>query len=150
MTHPTARRIAAVAIATSGPLTGPFSGMTHTSWTRSDGAPGSVSFQMLRQDARVQGFQYRQSLKIWANLFSQISESEGSALEHASRHWPMALQRRFASALHRRTRKRWPYDRFRCTTVCPGFKRSDAIVVRDSTAVKWPALLKIRDLTAAQ
>jgi hypothetical protein len=87
-------------------------------------------------DKRVQSFRYRQSLKIWATLFSRISESEGFILECASRHWPMALQRRFASALHLRTRSRWPYDRFRWTTVCPRFNCRDAIVVRDLTAVK--------------
>jgi hypothetical protein len=87
-------------------------------------------------DKRVQGFRYRQSLKAWDYLFSQISESEENTLDHASQHWPMALQRRFASALLRRTRRRWPYDRIRWMTVCPGFKRSEAIVVRDLTAVK--------------
>jgi hypothetical protein len=87
-------------------------------------------------DKRVQSFRYRQSLKIWTYLFTLISEPEGYSLEVASRHWPMALQRRFASALHLRTRRRWPYDRFRWTTVCPRFKCSDAIVVRDLTAVK--------------
>jgi hypothetical protein len=87
-------------------------------------------------DKRVQGFRYRQSLKIWANLFSVIAEPDGYFLEVASRHWPIALQRRFASALLLRTRRRWPNLRFRWMTVCPGFKRSDAIVVRDLTAVK--------------
>jgi hypothetical protein len=64
------------------------------------------------RDKRVQSFRYRRSLKLWANLFSVISEPEGDSLEVASRQWPMALQRRFASALHLRTRRRWPYDRF--------------------------------------
>jgi hypothetical protein len=85
-------------------------------------------------DKRVQGFRYRQSLRIWAYLFSLIAEPEGYSLELASRHWPIALQRRFASALLLRTRKRWPYDRFPWMKVCPGFKRSDAIVVRDLSA----------------
>jgi hypothetical protein len=84
-------------------------------------------------DKRVQDFRYRQSIKTWTYLFSQISDSEEDTLDHASRHWPMALQRRFASALLRRTRRRWPYDRIRWMTACPGFKRSEAIVVRDLT-----------------
>jgi hypothetical protein len=87
-------------------------------------------------DAMVRGFRYRQSLKAWDYLLRQISEPEEDTLDHASRHWPMALQRRFASALLRRTRRRWPCDRIRWMTVCPGFKRSEAIVVRDLTAVK--------------
>jgi hypothetical protein len=87
-------------------------------------------------DKRVQSFRYRQSLKIWAALFRLISEPEGYSLELASRHWPMALQRRFTSALRLRTRKRWPNDRFRWMTVCPRFNCNDAIVVRDLNAVK--------------
>ena len=83
---------------------------------------------------------YRRSLKIWAELFHFFDEIDASALEDASRNWPPALQKRFASALRIRTRKRWPYNRFRSITVCPGFKRSEAIVVRDLTAAN-PHLL---------
>jgi hypothetical protein len=81
---------------------------------------------------------YRRSLKIWAELFYFFDEISASALEDASRNWPPALQRRFASALRIRTRKRWPYDRFRIMTVCPGFKRNEAIVVRDLNAGNPP------------
>ena len=87
-------------------------------------------------DTRVQGFRYRQSLKAWDYLFSRISESEENTLDHASRRWPMALERRFASALLRRTRRRWPYYRIRWMSVYPGFKRSEAIIIRDLAAVK--------------
>jgi hypothetical protein len=81
---------------------------------------------------------YRRSLKIWAELFHFFDEIDASALQDASRNWPPALQRRFASALRIRTRKRWPYNRFRSMTVCPGFKRCEAIVVRDLNAGNPP------------
>ena len=68
----------------------------------------------------------------------QWNTVNASTMERASRHWPATLQRRFASALRIRTRKRWPYNRFRYFTVCPGFKRSEAMIVRDLTAVNPP------------
>jgi len=93
-------------------------------------APGSNTWETQ--------LRYRRSLKIWAALFTSFSEIDASALERASLHWPVTLQRRFASALRIRTRKRWPYDRFRSITVCPGFKRSEAIVVHDLSAGNSP------------
>ena len=81
---------------------------------------------------------YRRTLRIWADLFTLFDETDASTMERASRHWPATLQRRFASALRIRTRKRWPYNRFRYFTVCPGFKRSEAMIVRDLTAVNPP------------
>jgi hypothetical protein len=81
---------------------------------------------------------YRRTLRIWADLFTLFDETDAATLERASRHWPATLQRRFASALRIRTRKRWPYNRFRYFTVCPGFKRSEAMIVRDLTAVNPP------------
>jgi hypothetical protein len=93
-------------------------------------APGSGTWEMQ--------LRYRRSLKIWAELFTFFDEIDASALERASRHWPVNLQKRFASALRIRTQKRWPYNRFQSITVCPGFKRSEAIVVRDLSAGKPP------------
>ena len=93
-------------------------------------APGS--------DNSEQQSRYRRSLKIWADLFTLFDETDASTLERASRHWPVTLQRRFASALRIRAQKRWPYNRFRNITVCPGFKRSEAIVVHDLNAGNPP------------
>jgi hypothetical protein len=87
-------------------------------------------------DSREQQLRYRRSLAIWADLFDFFDETAASTLERSSRHWPSNLQRRFASALRIRARKRWPHDRFRSLTVCPGFKRSEVIVIRDLTAVE--------------
>jgi len=42
-----------------------------------------------------------------------IPEYEGATLEQSSRRWPVALRRRFVSALYYRTRKRWPYTPYR-------------------------------------
>lgn len=93
-------------------------------------APGSDTWETQSR--------YRRSLKIWAELFTFFDEIDASALERASRHWPVNLQKRFASALRIRTQKRWPYNRFQSITVCPGFKRSEAIVVRDLSAGNPP------------
>jgi hypothetical protein len=93
-------------------------------------APGSNTWETQ--------LRYRRSLKIWAELFTFFDEIDASALERASRHWPVTLHKRFASALRIRTRKRWPYNRFGSITVCPGFKRSEAIVVRDLNAGNPP------------
>jgi hypothetical protein len=84
---------------------------------------------------------YRRSLKIWADLFTlpTFSESDAVALERASRYWPVVLQKRFAAALLIRNRKRWPYDRILPMAVCPGFKYSEAFVIRDLTAIKLPS-----------
>lgn len=81
---------------------------------------------------------YRRSLRIWANLFAlpPFSESDAGALEGASRHWPVVLQKRFAAALRIRNRKRSSYNRFRPTTVCPRFKCTETFFVRHLTAVK--------------
>ena len=95
-------------------------------------APGSDTWE--RQS------RYRRSLKLWADLFTlpTFSESDAIALERASRYWPVVLQKRFAAALLIRNRRRWPYNRSLPTTVCPGFKYSEAFVIRDLTAVKLP------------
>jgi hypothetical protein len=52
-------------------------------------------------------------------LIDVISENHshpeyvGAMLEKTSVRWPAALRRRFLSALHYRTRKRWPYTPYR-------------------------------------
>ncbi|HYZ75638.1 MAG TPA: hypothetical protein VE641_21350 [Chthoniobacterales bacterium] len=49
-------------------------------------------------------------LILWTTLLSIIPQNEGPVLERASLHWPVALRPRFASALHERRRKRWPFS----------------------------------------
>ena len=53
------------------------------------------------------------SIRLWATLISVIPEYVGAMLEKTSVRWPAALRRRFLSALHYRTRKRWPYTPYR-------------------------------------
>ncbi|MBV9611479.1 MAG: TniQ family protein, partial [Acidobacteriaceae bacterium] len=68
-------------------------------------APGS--------DAATQRKRYARGLHLWATLLSIIPEHEGRTLEQASALCPLALRRRFLSALYYRIRKRWPFPPYR-------------------------------------
>ena len=68
-------------------------------------APGS--------DACAQRKHYARGLHLWATLLSIIPEHEGQTIEQASVLWPLALRRRFLSALYYRIRKRWPFPPYR-------------------------------------
>ena len=46
---------------------------------------------------------YSQGLILWATLLKFIPEYEGAAIEQSSLRWPVALRRRFVSALYYRT-----------------------------------------------
>jgi len=52
-------------------------------------------------------------IRLWATLISVIPEYVGTTIEKTSFRWPAALRRRFLSALHYRTRRRWPYTPYR-------------------------------------
>jgi hypothetical protein len=78
------------------------------------------------------------SLNLWTELMRTLPEFEGQALENASQHWPLPLQRRFASALRRRKQQRWPYTPYQGYTVRPRFKYRNAISVCDLSAVNCP------------
>jgi len=65
----------------------------------------------LDQSARSK--RYKRGLALWSGLFSIIPSHEATAVEKASVRWPLALRRRFASALRDRTRKRWPASPYR-------------------------------------
>jgi hypothetical protein len=63
-----------------------------------------ASDRAIAQKRRMHG------LTLWTTLLSIIPQDEGPVLERASLHWPLTLRRRFASALHERRRKRWPFS----------------------------------------
>jgi hypothetical protein len=52
-------------------------------------------------------------IRLWATLISVIPEYVGTTIEKTSFRWPVALRQRFLSALHYRTRRRWPYTPYR-------------------------------------
>jgi hypothetical protein len=82
---------------------------------------------------------YARGLILWATLLKVIPEYEGITLEQSSRRWPVALRRRFVSALCYRTRKRWPYTPYRAAAdVGNRFKYSDVVSVYDLSAGKRP------------
>jgi hypothetical protein len=60
-------------------------------------------------DRSVRAKRYTRGLVLWSTLLSIIPQHEGPHLEQASLRWPLALRRRFVSALCYRKRKRWPY-----------------------------------------
>ncbi len=63
-------------------------------------------------DRSVRGKRYTRGLVLWSTLLSIIPQHEGRHLEQASLRWPLALRRRFVSALYYRKRKRWQYHPF--------------------------------------
>ena len=56
---------------------------------------------------------YARGLHLWATLLKVIPPHRGPAIQQSSLRWPIALRRRFVSALHHRTQKRWPYTPYR-------------------------------------
>jgi hypothetical protein len=90
-------------------------------------------------DPSVRSKRYARGLILWATLLKIIPEYEGATLEQSSRRWPVALRRRFVSALYYRTRKRWPYTPYRATAdFGKRFKYSEMLTVYDLSAVKRP------------
>jgi hypothetical protein len=89
-------------------------------------------------DDRLRRSRALRSRKLWTSLLFMIPALEGENLETASRSWPPALQRRFASALRHRTQKRWPYSPFQGRTYRPRFMYSDTITVHVLDAAKNP------------
>jgi hypothetical protein len=86
---------------------------------------------------------YARGLILWATLLKIIPEYEGATLEQSSRRWPVALRRRFVSALYYRTRKRWPHTPYRAAADFGNrFKYSDVVSVYDLSAGKQPSSLK--------
>jgi hypothetical protein len=85
-------------------------------------------------DAKQRRSRHRQSLELWSALFSRLPPREGEHLEHLRRTWPIALRRRFESALLHQKRKHWPYSPFRGYVFRPGFKYSEPRFVRDLSA----------------
>jgi hypothetical protein len=81
-------------------------------------------------DPRVRRKRYSRGLTLWATLLKSIPEYEGAAIEQSSLHWPVALRRRFVSALYHRTRKRWPYPPYR-SNFAKRIERSEVASVFD-------------------
>jgi hypothetical protein len=78
----------------------------------------------------VRSKHYKQGLILWATLLSLISPHEGADIEQASVRWPLALRRRFLSALHSRTRKRWPFNPYQLSrNIGKRISRSDIAFV---------------------
>jgi hypothetical protein len=119
-------------------------------------------------DSCVRRKRYSRGLLLWVTLLKFIPAHEGPAIEKSSLRWPVALRRRFVSALYRLSRKRWPnppyraafakpiearreiaavydlrphhreYCRLRGAEFCPGFNCSTDGSVRDLSAAKVP------------
>ena len=47
---------------------------------------------------------YSRSLVLWTTLLKVIAVADATEIEQASQHWPVALRRRFVSALYERER----------------------------------------------
>jgi hypothetical protein len=92
-------------------------------------------------DVRQRQSRYRKSLRLWTSVFMVLPRTEGELLERASRLWPPALRRRFASALIPQTRKRRPYSPFSGRSFRPGLEYTDALEFRDLSAVNQPISL---------
>jgi hypothetical protein len=52
---------------------------------------------------------YRKSVKLWSSLLAHLNLDSRRCLASASRAWPSVLQRRFATAFGKTTRRSWPY-----------------------------------------
>jgi len=63
-------------------------------------------------DRTVRRKRYRSGLVLWTTLLSIIPQYEASDIECASLRWPLALRRRFFTALYQRRRERWPFSPF--------------------------------------
>jgi hypothetical protein len=62
-------------------------------------------------DPRIRRKREARNLVLWTAIFKMIPAwFGGPALQDSIRRWPMALRRRFASALRHRSRRRWPYS----------------------------------------
>jgi len=61
-------------------------------------------------DRTVRRKRYRSGLVLWTTLLSIIPQYEASDIECASLRWPLALRRRFFTALYQRRRERWPFS----------------------------------------
>src|ERR1019366_4330004 len=94
-------------------------------------------------DPSARSKRYARGLILWATLLKIIPEYQGANLEQSSRRWPVALRRRFVSALYYRTRKRWPYTPYRAAADFGNrFKYSDVVSVYDLSAGKRPVSRK--------
>ena len=63
-------------------------------------------------DRTVRRKRYRSGLVLWTTLLSIIPQYEASDIECAGLRWPLALRRRFFTALYQRRRERWPFSPF--------------------------------------
>jgi hypothetical protein len=96
-------------------------------------------------DPFVRRKRYAHGLRLWATLLKFIPAQGGSAIEQLSLRWPIALRRRFVSALYHRTRKRWPYPPYRPHFAKPTAARSEIAAVYDLAAPPTIARSKIAD-----
>ena len=93
-----------------------------------------VSNAVPTSDARLRRASHSRDLQLWGTLLDVIPKEQGTILEDASRRWPLALRRRFASALHKQKRKHWPHTPFRGPSFRPRFKYSMVPAVREFSA----------------
>ena len=81
---------------------------------------------------------YSRSLVLWTTLLKVIAVADATGIEQASQHWPVALRRRYVSALYQRKRKRWPYGPCEGQSLSLRFKCHELSAVFDLTATKRP------------
>ena len=79
---------------------------------------------------------YSRSLVLWTTLLKVIAVADATEIEQASQQWPVALRRRFVSALYERKRQRWPYDPCQGQSLSLRFKCHELSSVFDLTATK--------------
>ena len=73
---------------------------------------------------------------LWTALLRVIPEHEAAEIERASQKWPLALRRRFVSALYHSKRRRWPCSPFEGHALSLRFKCSGLSEVFDLTTAK--------------
>lgn len=73
-------------------------------------------------DARRSRARRRRGVVLWTTLLGLLTPEQGAQLESTSRRWPAVLQRRLASAILARTRRRWPYPPYSCVATSSGSK----------------------------
>jgi hypothetical protein len=101
-------------------------------------------------DRSVRCKRYACGLRLWSTLLSIVPDYEGATIEQASARWPVALRRRFLSALYYRIRKRWPFTPYRSAKYfAKPVERTEIASVYGLTVTSTNCQSKLRDPLAS-